>query len=116
MLEYLPKEIREGLDAARKGEQKRKSRVRVQLGEAVFPVLRLWEGGFALDAERAPRLRGLVDLYDGANQLYHCLIVASRIENGELICEFKRATAAEDGPALDFWRDENAPAGLLPKN
>jgi len=116
MLEFLPKEIRDGLETARLRERARKSRLRVQLGEAVFPVLRLWDTGFALDAERAPRLRGLVDVYDGARHLCQCLIVASTVENGELICEFKRSTPAEDGPALDFWRDENAPVGFLTKN
>ena len=116
MLEFLPKEVREGLEAARRRDRTRKSRLRVQLGEAVFPVLRLWDEGFALDAERTPKLRGLVDVYDGTRHLCQCLIVASTIENGELICEFKRSTPAEDRPALDFWRDENAPVGYLTKN
>ena len=61
MLEFLPKEVREGLEAARKRDMKRKSRLRVQVGEAVFPVLRFWHDGFALDAGLSPgRLRGLV--------------------------------------------------------
>jgi hypothetical protein len=116
MLEFLPKEVRDGLEAARKRERSRKTRLRVQLGEAVFPVLRLWEDGFALDADRAPRLRGLVDVYDGSRHICQCLIVASSIENGELICDFKRSTLAEDRPALDFWRDENAPVGYLTRS
>ena len=116
MLEFLTKEIRDGLDAARKRDRARKSRLRVQLGDAVFPVLRLWDEGFALDAERVPQLRGLVDVYDGARHICQCLIVASTVENGELICDFKRSTPATDRPALDFWRDENAPVGFLPKN
>jgi len=40
MLEFLPKEIADGLDAARRADRSRKSRLRVQVGEAVFPVLR----------------------------------------------------------------------------
>ncbi|PZQ98005.1 MAG: hypothetical protein DI533_12825 [Cereibacter sphaeroides] len=116
MLEFFSKEVREGLEAARKRDRARKSRLRVQLGEAVFPVLRLWDEGFALDADRTPRLRGLVDVYDGARHVCQCLIIASTVENGELICEFKRSTPAGDGPALDFWRDENAPVGYLPRN
>jgi len=67
MLEFLPKEIRDGLAAAKKRDQVRKSRLRVQLGEAVFPILRMWDGGIALDADRTPHLRGLIDVYDGAN-------------------------------------------------
>ncbi|WP_022704607.1 hypothetical protein [Pseudorhodobacter ferrugineus] len=115
MLEFLPQEIRDGLAAAKKRDLKRKSRLRVQLGEAVFPILRMWDDGIALDADRTPHLRGLIDVYDGANQIFQCLIIASTVENGELICEFKRSTAVTDTPALDFWRDENAPVGYLTK-
>lgn len=115
MLEFLPQDIADGLSSAKKRELARKSRLRVQLGEAVFPILRMWNGGIALDADRTPHLRGLVNVYDGANQVFECLIVASTVENGELICEFKRATAVTDKAALDFWRDENAPVGYLTK-
>lgn len=115
MLEFLPKEIRDGLEAARKRELRRKSRLRVQVGHAVFPILRFWDDGFALDASLTPNLRGLVDVYDGANHIFQCLIVASTTDNGELICDFKRSTAVLDRPALDYWRDENAPVGYLPK-
>ncbi len=116
MLEFLPKEIREGLEAARKKDLKRRARLRVQVGDAVFPVLRFWDNGFALDAELSPgQLRGLVDVYDGSRHVFQCLIVASFIENGELVCDFKRATAVKERPALDFWRDENAPVGYLPR-
>lgn len=115
MLEFLPKEVRDGLDLARKRETRRKSRLRVQVGEAVFPVLRLWDEGFALDASMTPHLRGLVDVYDGARHLCQCLIVASSVENGELVCDFKRSTMVSDRAPLDFWRDENAPVALLPK-
>ena len=116
MLEFLPKEVRDGLDAARTRDMKRKSRLRVELGGHVFPILRFWETGFAVDAARTAHLRGLVDVYDGARQVFQCLIVASTVENGELVCEFKRATAVRDTPALDFWRDENAPVGYLTKS
>lgn len=114
MLEFLPKDVHDALDAARKREQKRKSRLRVQVGDALFPVLRFWHDGFALDADVSPRaLRGLVDVYDGSRHIFQCLIVASSIENGELVCDFKRATAVTGRAALDFWRDENAPVGFL---
>lgn len=116
MLEFLPEEIRVGLAAAQKRKAERKSRLRVQLGDAVFPILRMWEGGIALDADRTPRLRGLIDVYDGANQIFECLIVASSVENGELICEFKRSTPVTDKAPLDFWQDENAPVGYLPSH
>lgn len=116
MLEFLPKEVREGLEAARKRDQRRRSRLHVQVGEAVYPVLRFWQDGFALDGDLAPgKLRGLVDLYDGPRHVLQCLIVASTAENGELVCDFKRATPVSDKAPLDFWRGEDAPAGYLPR-
>jgi hypothetical protein len=116
MLEFLPKEVREGLEAARKKELKRKSRLRVEVGDAVYPVLRFWHDGFALDADLAPgKLRGLVDVYDGSRHVFQCLIMATSIDNGELVCDFKRATAVTGRAPLDFWRDENAPVGYLSK-
>ncbi|MFT7057661.1 MAG: hypothetical protein ACJASV_000160 [Pseudorhodobacter sp.] len=115
MLEYLPPEIREGLEAARKRDFKRRSRLRVQLGEAVFPILRYWETGMALDAARAPHLRGLVDIFDGSKHICQALIIASTAENGELICDFKRVTAVSDRAPLDYERDEQAPVGFLTK-
>ena len=98
---------------ARKRDLRKKSRLRVHVGERVFTVLKFWETGFALDLEDAPKLRGLVDLFDGGRHLYQCLIVASQEENGEMQYEFKRNTAAVDKAPLDFYRDENAPIALL---
>lgn len=115
MLEYLPAEVREGLEAARKRDMRRKSRLRVQLGDQVYPILRLRDDGFTVDAEHASHLRGLVDIFDGARHVFQGLIIASTVENGELICEFKRSTAVTDRPPLDFWKDENAPVGYLPR-
>lgn len=115
MLEFLPREVREGLEAARKRDHKRKSRLRVQLGTEVFPILRFWDDGFAVDADRTAHLRGLVDIFDGSRHIFQGLIIASTIENGELVCEFKRSTMVSERPPVDFWRDENAPVGYLPK-
>ncbi len=113
MSEFLPKEVREGLEMARRRKLRRQSRLRVRIGDAVFPVLRLWEGGFTLDAQEAPPLRGLVDLYDGARHLYQCLIIASQEEDGQVIYEFKRNTAVLDSPPADFVREQGAPVALL---
>lgn len=115
MLEFLPKEIRDGLETARRREFSRKNRLRVQVGEAVFPITRFWHDGFALDAALAPHLRGLVDVYDGARHIFQCLIVASSQDGNDLICEFKRSTPVTDRAPLDYWRDENAPVAYLPK-
>jgi len=113
MFEMLPKEVREGLEMARKRDLKRKSRLRVHTDDDIFPVLRLWETGFALDVENAPHLRGLVDLYDGSRHLYQCLVIASDEEMGEMIYEFKWNTSVKDKAPLDFVRDVTAPVALL---
>ncbi len=113
MTDFLPREVRDGLEAARKAALRRKSRLRIRAGDAEYRVLRLWDSGFALDADTAPRLRGLVDLYEGGAHLYQCLIVASAEDEGEMTYEFKRNTAALDRAPLDFARDEGAPVALL---
>jgi hypothetical protein len=113
MLEFLPQDIKDGLDAAKMRDQRRRSRLRVHVGDGVYPILRMWGNGFSLDASHAAQPRGLVDIYDGAAHIFQCLIVASTAENEELICDFKRSTPVADRPALDFVRAENAPAGYL---
>lgn len=115
MTTYLPKEVAEGLNAARLKDLKRKSRLRVVVDDEVFPILRFWQTGFSMEPGRAPRLRGLVDLYDGSQHLWQCLIITAAEEDGEIKYEFKRQTAAMPGPALDFVRAENAPVGYLPR-
>ena len=115
MIDYLPKDIQAGLDEARKRDLRRRSRLRVVAGEDVYPILRFWETGFTLDADQVQSLRGLVDIYDGARHLYQSLIVASDIDNGELVCEMKRSTPAHAQAPLDYARDEDAPAGYLPR-
>jgi hypothetical protein len=115
MSEFLPEAVRKGLEEARKSAQRRSSRLCIHDGDTVHRVLRMWDGGFALDADNAPHLRGHVDLYDGSRHLYQCLVMTSREEDGEQVYEFKWHTAATDRPALDFERRDNAPAALIPR-
>jgi hypothetical protein len=116
MTTYVPKAVQEGMEAARMAALRKSSRLRVAAGEAVLPVLRMWKDGFSVEAEAAPQLRGLVDLYDGSKHLYQCLIVASEEEAGEMRYEFKRSTMAADKAPLDFFRAPDAPAGLLTRD
>ncbi len=116
MSEFLPKDVRAGLEEARKRDIRKRSRLRVMAGNDVYPILRFWEDGFSLDADEVTQLRGLVDIFDGARHLYQSLIVASDIRSGELICTMKRSTAATDRAPLDFVRDEFAPVALITKN
>ncbi len=113
MTTYVSKEMSAELDAARIAGLKKASRLRVEFGENTFKILRLWKDGFTVEAETTPRLRGLVDIYDGANHLYQCLIIADQDEAGEMRYEFKRSTAAADKAPLDFYRDPDAPIALL---
>lgn len=113
MSEYLPKDVREGLEVARRRNQAKKSRLRVRVGDQSFTILRYWDQGFALDSDDAPQLRGLVDVYDGARHMSQCLIVASEEDAGEMVYEFKRETIAADRVPLDYERSEFAPAALI---
>lgn len=107
------KEIQAGLDAARLAGLRKASRLRINLDERTYPVLRMWKTGFSVATDDAPHLRGLVDLYDGANHLFQCLIIAGEEEAGEMQYEFKRATAVANAAALDFEKSAYAPAGLI---
>lgn len=113
MLEYLPAEVREGLDRARKRASARSRRLALHLNDAVFPILRLWEGGFAVDAARISHLRGFVEIHEGPRLILTCLIQATDVQDGQLICTFKRATPAQDRAALDYEVETERPSGLL---
>lgn len=115
MSEFLPREVREGLEQARKADLRKKSRLTVEAGGVRYPVLRFWSTGFSLEAADAPHLRGLVDIFDRGQHLYQALIVASAEEDGEIAFEFKRNTVASDRAPLDFHRDPDAPIALLPR-
>ncbi|MBW4709259.1 hypothetical protein KX928_15820 [Roseobacter sp. YSTF-M11] len=106
------KEIQAGLDQARLESLKRSSRLRVDVDGQIFPVLRMWKTGFAMEAD-TPALRGFIDLYDGSVHLFQCLIVTSDDEEGERRYEFKRATAVSQKPAVDFEIEDDAPVGLI---
>ena len=115
MTTYLPKEVQDGLDAARKIALRTSSRLRVVVDGEAFPILRLSSNGFVVPVDGTPRLRGLVDVYDGGRHLWQCLIIAAEADGPEMHYDFKRQTAALTGPALDFARSPDAPAGLLPR-
>lgn len=115
MFEFLSREVRAGLEEARKRAERRRSRLRVHAGNEIYPILRFWHDGLALDAAKVSQLRGLVEIHDGSRHLYTSLIVASEVSGGELICEMKRSTPAADQPLADWVRDEDAPVALIPR-
>jgi hypothetical protein len=115
MTDFLTKELREGLAQARKLAAKKNARLRVHVGDESFPVLRVWDNGFALDADDAPHMRGLVDLYEGPRHAAQCLVVASEEGAGEIRYEYKRSTVAHERAPLDFARAPDAPVALIPR-
>lgn len=116
MTTFLSQELREGLAAAQRLAQKRNSRLRLDVDGRLYPVLRAWEGGFAMDLDDAPHLRGLVDLYEGGRHLSQCLIIASEARGDEMWFDFKRSTRVTDRAPLDFARDEMAPVALIARD
>jgi len=113
MTTFLPKEVQDGLEQARDRDRRKKARYRVAVGEMTYRVLELRDGGFALDIADAPKLRGLVNLYEGSRHLYQCLIIASEEDGTLMRYEFKRSTAAVDRAPLDFVREATAPVAYL---
>ncbi|MDK3072073.1 hypothetical protein QO034_03035 [Sedimentitalea sp. JM2-8] len=115
MSTYISDDVRCEITAARLASLKKLSRLRVRAGQEVYTILRMWRGGFSVEADTVPPLRGLVDLYDGERHLCQCLIIGSEPEAGERRYEFKRNTAATETAPLDHYREPGAPAGLLPR-
>lgn len=113
MTTFLPRDVQLSLEAAQKQALRKRSRLRVHVGDQTYPILQFRDGLFSVDADTAPKLRGLVDIFEGGRHLYQALIVTSREEDGERVFDFKRNTMTADGPALDFWIEPDAPKGLL---
>lgn len=115
MTDYIPEALRAEMAAAHRRKQRRSTRMRVQSDGKAYPVLRFWRDEFAMPAEGATRLRGVVDLHDGDRHLYRCLIVACHEDGDEIGYEFKRMTAAVDRAPLDFAREADPDVPLLPR-
>jgi hypothetical protein len=115
MLEHLTDEIRDGLGLARQ-RKARRSRLRVQFGDAFYPVLGLTESTLVFAADNLPRLRGCVDVFDGARHILQGLVIAAQAEGGVITCAFKRRNVVSETPPADYLRDPDAPAGLLPRH
>ena len=116
MDKFLPREVQDGLDAARKKAARKSHRLRIEADGETHQVIAAWDGGFSVDMAHASRLRGRVDLYDGARLLSKCLIVASEEEAGVMRFEYKRMTEATEEQPLDFVRASDAPVALLTKH
>jgi hypothetical protein len=113
MSTYMSREVLAGIANASKEKATKASRLRVQIGNDIFPILSLKDDSFSLDTKIAPKLRGYVDILDGTRLKYRALIVASETSRDETVFEFKRATSVALGPALDFEQSDDAPVGYL---
>jgi hypothetical protein len=102
MQDFHSHDVMQGIDQGRRAAVKRIPRLHLRLGEAVFPVLRFGQEGCVLEGRIMPRLRGLVDFYDGSTHAFQALIVAATLEGDEILCEFKRLTPVTEGPPPDF--------------
>ena len=69
MSTFLSKDVLAGIEAAQKTSFKKKNRLRVEFNRNRYPIISLTQNGFCVEAEMAPMIRGLVDLYDGDNEL-----------------------------------------------
>lgn len=114
MSDFLPKSVRDELAAAQKNARRSRATRVVHVGDEAFAILEMTEDGFSVDAEDAPRLRGLIDIYEGPRHLYRALIVASEQVGDLMRYEFKRNTAASMQAPVDFEMTAERPAGLLP--
>ena len=113
MSDMLPEAVLQGLQEARKAAQRRSNRLCVHVGEEVYGIHLLCDDGVAMNAEDAPKIRGHVQIYDGARHLYQALVVTSREEEGERVFEFKWSQPAASGPAPDYVIAKDSPAGFL---
>jgi hypothetical protein len=115
MIDTLP----EAFAAAHAARSPRTGRDRVRYllhaGDDTHAILHMWEDGFAVDAALLPRLRGAVDISRGGRDLWTCLIVASRVEHGMLLCEFKRITPVHAEAPVDYVRPAAAETPRLPR-
>ncbi|MCB1390410.1 MAG: hypothetical protein KDK12_14905 [Rhodobacteraceae bacterium] len=114
MFEFLPEDIRRGLQAARKRADRKGSRLSVHAGDEVFPILRLSETGFVVDSERVPSLRGFVDIYNGPRHIIQALVIGVTDEAGEATYEFKRETVISAAPIRDYADERPEHGGFLP--
>jgi hypothetical protein len=115
MADFLPQSIQDELAQARKAARRKKSRWSVHIADEAVPIVEYNSTGFAVDADDAPRLRGLIDIFEGSRHLFQALIVASARDGDVMRYEFKRNTAAGVKPPSDFDEGADAPTILLPK-
>lgn len=99
---FLPKGFQPSVDRASFSRSGRQARLSVVSNGVQYPVLRRWTAGFAVSADDVPVLDGVVDLYEGAENLGQCLIKARETVGGERIFTVKRAATLDYAAAAEI--------------
>lgn len=115
--DMLPRDVRDGLALARARERRRTGgRLRVQVGEAWYPIRSFDETGFEVAVDLAPKLRGLVEIHEGPTLVRTALIVAGEPSGAVMRYEFKRVTRAMSEPPVDYVRIRDVASGLIARD
>lgn len=102
MSTFVSQDIQARMDEAHGQKAVFASTLSMSAGGQRWPILRMWDTGFALAQADLPSLRGFVDIHDGEAHVFQALIVASEIVGPEVHCTFKRMTAIRSAAPLDF--------------
>lgn len=90
---FLPQGFAPGRGRVWTDVPRRSAHLRVKVGDESYPVLRRWASGFAMAADQGPAVAGIVDLYDGPQHLYQCLVIRHETRDAEHVFTVKRADA-----------------------
>ena len=99
-MSYLSKEVLDGLRSAERRGLGRKHRLRIQVDGETYPILDLWDDGFAIAADTA----GDIDR-QGAQR--------ADADGDVLTYTFKWRTEVFANPPVDFEQDPDAPVAYL---
>jgi len=96
---FLPKGFVPDRGRRQMSRPARVSQLRVEAGGVHYAVLRRWATGFAVVADAAPKLSGIVDLYDGKKHLRQCVVTRREEAGAEVIFTVKSAIGVDYGAA-----------------
>lgn len=82
--------------------RREKREMTVRVGGKAYPIIRHWSGGFALTAD-TPNLPGAVEVCEGENLRYACLVVCKSEESGLRYYDYKRRQEPRRAPpSVDY--------------
>ncbi len=103
---FLPEGFEPGLSRQRTRRTVSRSTLSVMAGGVIYPVVRRWATGFAVSAADVPALTGVVDLYDGADHAYQCLITQFEHRGDELVFTVKSARGVDYAAVFEMAADD----------